>query len=245
MGYAEVTYCSQKSRVYSIPPRRVEAIKVLSVSFLQDTDLVTAGYNDAVAFHESGNDSVVTALIPQGTYTLVNFPNTIAQAMSSSGSQPYTVTYSDITRRLTIATTGSKDFKILEGNRGTTAYPLMGMSRFSETGYGKSFTLKNSMNLSGSSPLLLVSNIPVQGTRYLSDFNDSQDTSVLCAITPDTINDIVTWTNEVGHFLACDETVSELQFHLIDSQTMAEVSLNSPLTVVVAMSDDIADFSNR
>ncbi|KAJ3163183.1 hypothetical protein HDU86_002352 [Geranomyces michiganensis] len=245
MGYAEITYCSLKNRVYSIPSRRVEAVKVLSVSFLQDTDLVQAGFNDRIAFAEDGSTNILTATIPRGTYTIANFPDAVATSMSSAGTQPYTVKYNDITRRLTISTTGTKPFKILEGQRGTTAFGLLGMSKRSETGPGTSFTLKNTCNLSGSYPLLLVSNLNVSGTRWLSDFNDSTDSNVLCSITPDSINDVVTWQNTNGEFLYCDETISALEFHLIDSQTMAEVSLNSPLTVVIALTDDIPDYSTR
>ncbi|KAJ3143979.1 hypothetical protein HDU89_001144 [Geranomyces variabilis] len=226
MGYAEITYCSLKNRVYSIPSRRVEAVKILSVSFLQDTDLVQTGYNDQIAFAEDGSTNILTATIPRGTYSIANFPDTVATAMSSAGSQPYTVKYSDVTRRLTIATTGAKSFKILEGQRGTTAYQLLGMSRLSETGPGMTFTLKNTCNLSGSYPLLLVSNLNVSGTRWLSDFNDSTDSNVLCSITPDSISDIITWQNMNGEFLYCDETISALEFHLIDSQTMAEYTLS-------------------
>ncbi|KAJ3159848.1 hypothetical protein HDU88_008416 [Geranomyces variabilis] len=242
MGYSEITYCSLKNRVYSIPSRRVEAVKVLSCSFLQDTDLVQPSYNDQIAFAEDGSTNILTATIPRGTYTIANFPDAVATSMSSAGTQPYTVKYNDITRRLTIATTGTKSFKILEGQRGTTAFGLLGMSRLSETGPGMSFTLKNTCNLSGSYPLLLVSNLNVSGTRWLSDFNESTDSNVLCSITPDSINDVVTWQNTNGEFLYCDETISALEFHLIDSQTMAEVSLNSPLTVVIALTDDIPDY---
>lgn len=248
MGYSEITYCSLKNRVYNIPPRRVEALKILSVSFIQDVDLVGYGINDSIAFAEDGSTVILKAAIPQGSYSLVNFPGAVAAAMSSAGTQQYVVTYSDVTRRLTIATTGSKNFKILPGERGgtpySTAYQLIGMSRYEETGPGKSFVMKNSMNLSQSAPLLLTSNIAVKGSHYLSDFNDSADTNVLCSITPDSINDVVSWTND-GEFMACDEMISALEFHLLDSQTFQEVSLNSALTVRIAFSDDVADYSNR
>ncbi|KAJ3010085.1 hypothetical protein HKX48_007587 [Thoreauomyces humboldtii] len=237
--YSEITYSSLGNKVHNIPPRRIRAIKVLS-----DTDLVTSGYNDAIAFAEDGNTNILTATIPQGTYTVADFSGAIAAAMSTSGSQAYTCTYSNVTRRLTIATTGSKNFKILEGKGGTTAYPLMGMSKNAETGPGRTFTTKDSMNLSQLYPLHLVSNIPVQGARYLSDFNDGQDTNVLCSITPDSISDVVSWVND-GEFIGVDQSISSLEFHLIDSQTLKEVSLNSPLTVRIAISDDVADFSSR
>ncbi|KAJ3146042.1 hypothetical protein HDU89_006774 [Geranomyces variabilis] len=238
MGYAEITYCSLKNRVYSIPSRRVEAVKVLSVSFLQDSDLVQSGQNDVIAFAETGSTNILAATIPQGTYTIANFPDAVATSMSSAGTQPYLVRYNDVTRRLTISTTGTKSFKILEGQRGTTAYQLLGMSKQSETGPGTSFTLKNTCNLSGSYPLLLVSNLNVSGTRWLSDFNENTDSNILCSITPDSISDVVTWQNLNGEFLYCDETISALEFHLIDSQTMAEVSLKTMSTATPKIEDE-------
>lgn len=242
--YSEVSYSSLKNRTYAIPPRRIESCKVLTCSFLLDMDLLQTDVNDCIVFNEQGSADLLTAKIPQGTYTIVNFPDAVSRALSASGSQQYVCTYSDISRRLTISTSGTKDFKILQGSRGTTAYLLMGMSKHSESGYGKAFQMKNTANLSGSYPLLLTSNLNVSGTRWLSDFNESCDSNVLASITPDTLGDIVTWTNS-GEFLFCDETVSSLEFHLISSQTMQEVSLNSPLNVTIAFTDDVDDYSSR
>jgi len=243
--YQELTYCSAKGRRYQIPPRKVEFLKVISVSFCQDTDLVSTGFNDSIAFHENdGSTNVLTASIPQGSYTIANFGGVVAQAMSSAGTQPYQVSYSEITRRLTIATTGGKDFKILPKSRGTTASSLIGMDATHETGYGKSFQMANSVNLSNSYPLLLTSSINVSGTRYLSDFNDFSDSTILCTICPDSINDICTWANP-GEWLSCDETISTIEFHLIDSQTYKEVSLSSPLTVTIGFQDEVPSFSSR
>nr|DAC81684.1 TPA_asm: penton [Powellomyces chytrid fungus MELD virus 5] len=236
--YNEYTYCSLKNRSFSIPSKRIESMKILSVSFLQDWDLVSPA-NNTVNFVESGSSDVLSAKIRNGNYTVADFPDAMASAMNAVGSQSYSVSYDGVTRRLTVSTSGSKDFKVLPGSRGTTSYILTGMSRWSETGYGKSFTMKNNLNLSSSYPVLLVSNIPVRGARYLSDFNDAAQ-SVVSTIIPDSFGDIVTHSNE-GEFMAVGETISKIEFYLIDSFTGNEVSLNSPLTVRFGFTDDSDD----
>ncbi|DAC81696.1 hypothetical protein PhCBS80983_g06214 [Powellomyces hirtus] len=239
--YGEFLYSSLKQRVYNIQPRRVEAFKILSVSFLQDWDLVENGVNNKIAFAEQGSDTVRYATIPTGNYSIVNFGDAIASALTaaSGAGNTYEVTYSPVSRRLTVSTSGV-DFKILEGYRGTTAYVLTGMSSRYETGYGKSLTLKNPVNLSGSYPVLLTSNISVKGQVYLTDYNDAAQ-SIVASMTPDSFGDIVTWTNDGGEYLPVEETVTRVEFHLVNSLTGQEVSLNSPLSVRFAILDDKND----
>lgn len=236
--FNEFTYCSLKNKSFSIPPTRIESFKILSVSFLQEWDLISNG-NDTLSFVETGGP-VLNARIPHGTYSVASIGEAIAVAMEAVGSQGYDVQYDNVTRKLTISTDGTTDFKILPGNRGTTSYYLLGMDKVGETGYGRSFVLKNAVNLSGSYPVLLTSNIPVRGVRYLSDFNDSAQ-SVIATIIPDSFGDIVTWVNDGGEFVPVGETVSKIEFFLIDSLTGNEIALNTPLTVRFSFSDDVDD----
>ncbi|KAI9103787.1 hypothetical protein DFS34DRAFT_590203 [Phlyctochytrium arcticum] len=214
-------------------------MKILTVSFIQDYDLIQET-NNSIQFVEDGDVLPRTAIIPVGKYTIGNIGTAISSALSSAGTQNYFTNYDAVTHKLTISTNGTTDFKILEGNRGTTSYTLIGMSRWSETGYGKTFTLKNSVNLSGSYPILLTSNISVKGGRFLSDFNDSEQ-MVVCSVQPDSFGDVVTFSNDSGEWLPVDDTISQIEFHLIDSQTGNEIALNSPLTVRFLLSDDISD----
>ena len=236
---SEITYCSMKNRSFNIPPRKVEYMKILSCSFIQDYDLVNDA-NNQVAFVEDGDPTIRYATIPVGNYSVANFPSALADALTASGTQVYTATYSPVTRKLTLATSGTKDWKVLEGNRGTTAYLLTGMSRWRETGYYNSFTLKNPVDLSGSHPILLTSNINIKGVRYLSDFNEGEQL-VVSTIIPDSFGDVVTFANDNGEFLPVDDTVTKIEFHLIDSMTGNELSLNSPLTVRFIIADDVND----
>ncbi|KAI8903431.1 hypothetical protein DFJ77DRAFT_444268 [Powellomyces hirtus] len=230
--YGEFLYSSLKQRVYNIQPRRVEAFKILSVSFLQDWDLVERGINDRVAFAEQGNDTVLYATIPNGNYSIVNFGDAIASALTAASGvgNTYEVSYSPVSRRLTVSTNGSVPFKLLEGYRGTSSYVLTGMSSRYESGYGTSHTLKNPVNLSGSYPVLLTSNISVKGQVYLTDYTDAAQ-SIVASMTPDSFGDIVTWTNDGGEYLPVEETVTRVEFHLVNSLTGTEVSLNSPLSM--------------
>ncbi|KAI9103362.1 hypothetical protein DFS34DRAFT_671749 [Phlyctochytrium arcticum] len=229
----EFTYCSLKKRTFSIQPRHVEFMKILSVSFIQDYDLVQES-NNSIAFVEDGDSLPRTARIPTGNYTIGNIGTAIGTALSSAGTQNYFTSYDGVTRKLTISTNGATDFKILEGNRGTSSYILTGMSRWNETGYGKSFTLKNPVNLSGSYPILLTSNISVKGVRFLSDFNESEQ-MVVCTVQPDSFGDVVTVDNSSSEFFPVDDSISKIEFHLIDSMTGNEISLNSPLTTILAI----------
>ncbi|KAI8904911.1 hypothetical protein DFJ77DRAFT_443826 [Powellomyces hirtus] len=217
--YGEYLYSSLRQRTYNIQPRRVEAFKILSVSFLQDWDLVEKGVNDKIAFAEQGSDTVLYATIPNGNYSIVNFGDAIATALTaaSGAGNTYKVSYSPVSRRLTVSTSGV-NFKILEAYRGTSSYVLTGMSSRYETGYGKSLTLKNPVNLSGSYPVLLTSNISVKGQTYLTDYTDAAQ-SVVASMTPDSFGDIVTWTNDGGEYLPVEETVTRVEFHLINSLT--------------------------
>ncbi|KNC97205.1 uncharacterized protein SPPG_07591 [Spizellomyces punctatus DAOM BR117] len=217
----------------------MEMMKVLSVSFLQDWDLVSSA-NNTIAFAEEGDSTIYSGTIAPGNYSIANFPNAVADAMSTAGTQGYTVTYDGVSRKISITATGPKKFKILPASRGTTAYILTGMSRWTETGYYQTVTLKNPVNLSGSYLVLLTSNIQVKGSRYLSDFDDSVQ-SVVATVVPDSFGDVITWTNDAGEWLPVDDTISKIEFYLIDLMTGLEVALNSPLTVRFAFSDDVAD----
>ncbi|KAJ3008908.1 hypothetical protein HKX48_008274 [Thoreauomyces humboldtii] len=232
MGYTEFTYLSSTGKSFNITTRRIEALKVLSVSFLQDWDLVSSA-NNAIAFGEQASDGsvqVLTASIPVGNYTAGTFPAAIGSAMTAAGTQTYTAAYDQVSRQLTIATNGSKSFKILTPDRGTSAYLLIGQNLTQSTAWGFSIELSGRMNLSGSQPVLLTSNITSDCSRYPSNFNDGSQ-AVLCAIIPDSFGDVISWENDSGEYLEIDATYSSIQFALTVSLTGFDIPLSSPLTV--------------
>ncbi|KAI9104492.1 hypothetical protein DFS34DRAFT_603369 [Phlyctochytrium arcticum] len=236
--YQELIYCSSKRKSYPVSTRRVEQIKLLSVSFLQDWDLISSSNNTILFAEATAPDTVKAAKIPSGNYNVGNFPSAIATCLTQAGSQAYTCTYDPISRRLTISATS--DFKLLQGNHGTSAYMLLGMSRLYETGYGKTHTLKNVVNLSGSNPVFLCSNIRVEGSRFLTDFTDETQ-SILAVITPDAFGDVISWQNPSSDFLTVNDQLTNISFFLIDSVTSQELLLNGPLTVTFGLQDDLPD----
>ncbi|KAI9090427.1 hypothetical protein DFS34DRAFT_369193 [Phlyctochytrium arcticum] len=95
----------------------------------------------------------------------------------------------------------------------------------------KNHTLKNVVNLSGSHPVFLCSNLLVNGTKLLTDFsNESQ--SILAAITPDSFGDVISWTNPSSDFLLVGDNITNISFFLVDSLTSQEILLNGPLTFI-------------
>ncbi|KAI9088827.1 hypothetical protein DFS34DRAFT_674834 [Phlyctochytrium arcticum] len=129
------------------PPQTVYAFRVISVNFLQNWDS-TNSTNNKLLFAENGDSSARIATIPPGNYHSSNITSAIATAMTSVGTQPYTCTYDDITRRLTISTSGSKNFKVLGAQKGTTSYLQLGISRGQETGMNTQHVMENPLNLS-------------------------------------------------------------------------------------------------
>ncbi|KAJ3176358.1 hypothetical protein HDU85_007250 [Gaertneriomyces sp. JEL0708] len=230
-------YCSLKARSFSVPPKRCEAFKVLSVSFTQDWDLINEE-NNTLLFKENGNDTPLAARIDAGNYTVADFPQELARAMTAAGTQSYTVSYSNTTRKLTV--TAASEFSVLPSTDGSTAYALVGSSQYNATDPATSITMQNPVNLSASYPLILTSNIPVKGIHFLNDFNEGADTALL-AVVPDAFGDVVTWTNPDPSWFEVDDTISRVEFHLIDSMTGREVMLRSPLTVTYAFTDDSDD----
>ncbi|KAI9097104.1 hypothetical protein DFS34DRAFT_594305 [Phlyctochytrium arcticum] len=114
------------------------------------------------------------------------------------------------------------------------------MSRWNPTEMDVSHSMKNPMNLSGSYPVILTSNITTKGTQYLTDYDSAQN--IVCSIVPDAFGDIINWTNDGGEYLPVGDTISRVEFHLINSLTGTKVSLHSPLTVRFAIMDDVNDF---
>ncbi|KAI9105877.1 hypothetical protein DFS34DRAFT_33744 [Phlyctochytrium arcticum] len=233
----EWTFCSLKGRSFPIGRRNVSYIKILSVSFIQDYDLINST-NNTIVFKESGNDDPIVATVPPGNYTIANFGQSIASSMTIAGSQSYSATYNQITRRITL-TSVDKDFSILPGKEGTKMYSVSGMSNRTATPLGKSATFKNTVNLSGSYPILLTSNINVPSVRFLSDYNDI-GSSVVATLVPDSFGDVINFTND-SEWLTVDQTISKIEFHLVDSMTNEELALESPLTVRFLLADDIQD----
>ncbi|KAJ3176657.1 hypothetical protein HDU85_006862 [Gaertneriomyces sp. JEL0708] len=199
--------------------------------------------NNTILFAEMGDATPRKATIATGHYNAFNIGQAVAAAMSNAGTQAYTCTYDEKTRRLRIETTGSKEFKLIEGKRGSTAYLQLGMSKDAESGYAlPGFTLPAPLNLSASQPILLTSRTlqASNGITYVAGINS--DMNVLACITPDSFNDVVSWTNPSDNMFQTGEiSMSSIDIQLFDSQTMREIRTTAPIVVVLGVYDDPAD----
>ncbi|KAJ3286253.1 hypothetical protein HK104_009131 [Borealophlyctis nickersoniae] len=214
MVLREYYFSTQNAATFVIQPQvYCAAWKILEVSFTQDWDLVHER-NNQIRFVEEGSSDIKTAVIPTGTYTIADFPQAIADAMTAAGSGTYTVAYSHITKRLTVSSPGTQ-YKILGSSRGTSASLL---------------------RVTSSSSMLAVP------TERLHKYNSGAETgiNVLACIMPDRFGDVVTYQSN-SDFVRCGKMLSKVNFILVDSSTMQEVPSNAPVTVKVAILDDEGD----
>src|SRR6185312_4238579 len=164
-------------------PLQCYAWRVVSISLLQNWDATSDG-NNQIAFVESPSNSVLTATLPSGTYDSTSILDAIGTAMTSKGSQSYTATYDQVTRRLSITTSGGKDFKILGGARGSSSFLQLGIDKAAETGYGKTFILPNPLNLSASQPILVTSRTLLTGGAIMYPSGINSDVNVIASLIP-------------------------------------------------------------
>ncbi|KAI8995749.1 hypothetical protein BC832DRAFT_596011 [Gaertneriomyces semiglobifer] len=189
-----------------------------------------------------GDSTPRKASIVTGHYNAFNIGAAVASALTNGGTQTYTCTYDERSRRLTISATGGKDFKLIEGARGSTAFLQLEMSKGSESGYGQWFTLPSPLNLSASQPILLTSRTlqMSNGITYVSGINS--DMNVAACITPDSFNDVVSWTNPSDKMFNTGEiSMSLIDIQLFNSQTMRQIRTTAPIVVVLGEYDEPAD----
>jgi hypothetical protein len=80
-----------------------------------------------IDFDEGGGE--IAAELPIGAYTLTEFANVLATAMSDAGGQDYAVTVDRDTRKFTISAAAAFELLVFSGSHiGTTAFGLAGFS---------------------------------------------------------------------------------------------------------------------
>ncbi|KAJ3175209.1 hypothetical protein HDU85_001981 [Gaertneriomyces sp. JEL0708] len=237
------TLASENSSFNIAPAVQCYAIKLISVSLLQTWDAVDAR-NNAIAFSLNGESAVRTAKITPGNYNAINITDALASAMTAvSGGVAFTVTYDDITRRLTISAPTA--FKVLPGNRGTTAFNILGISKTADSGFATSHTFTNQVNLSASAPVLLTSR-SVQLNRGIVYPNGSEgsEQNILACIPLDNHGDVIVYNNPSDKFFQVQMTLSSIDLQLVDSLSMQKIKTSTPMVVTFGVYDDPADLLN-
>ena len=83
---------------------------------------VKTGVNDTILFNEGAGN--LTATLTQGNYSISDLVTEIKTALDTAGLDTYTVTYSSISMKITISSTGS--FSLLFNTGSSEIYKLIG-----------------------------------------------------------------------------------------------------------------------
>lgn len=128
---------------------RVQKVSVLSVQ-IPFTYYVINSNRNTIYINVAGGD--VHASIPNGNYTSSTFASAIKTALDTLAGNPYTVTYSQVTMKLTISSAAA--FSVLVAGAGNMA---ANMGFTAATGAGTSQVSDSVIDLSGSDYLVVKS----------------------------------------------------------------------------------------
>jgi hypothetical protein len=118
----------------------------------------------------------------------------------------------------------------------------MGIDKSQETGYATSVTLANPLNLSASQPILITSRTLQTNKAIIYPAGINSDMNVLCAISPDNFNDVITWTNPSENmFRMEDSSLNNIDFQIVDSASLQVIKPNAPVVIVIGIYDDPLD----
>lgn len=210
-------------------PLYVYAYRVKSVSIPFSFYMVNAN-NNTIAFRESADGVNRTATLPVGNYDAATILSALGTALTNAGTQAYTVTYDDVSGRLTISAPGN--FRILSGNNGSTAWNVLGVDQYNDTASGvSSVKLPHYVDFSFNSSILLCSNaLSSEDVIYSSD--DSK--AVVCNIPADApAGSVIHYDNSNGGYLLFEESVQQVDFLLLDSATGKPMDLNGGAFTVI------------
>ncbi|KAI9099356.1 hypothetical protein DFS34DRAFT_67331 [Phlyctochytrium arcticum] len=168
----------------------------------------------------------------------------LAQLLTSNATQPYSATYDQVTRRISLSTTGPKDFKVLGKQGGGTAYYQLG--NIDNTVSAKNATFANPVNLSASQPVLLTSRTFSLNGSILYPAGIESNQNILACIQPDDFSDIVTWTNPSNKFVILPNAItpSSIDYSIVDSTSFHTIKMTQPSVLTIGILDDYNDIMN-
>lgn len=202
-------------------PVYVYAYRVKSVSIPFSFYMVNST-NNTIAFRESADGTNRIATLPVGNYDASTILSALGTALSATGTQTYTVTYDEVSGRLTISAPGN--FKILSASNGSTAWNVLGIDQYNDTATGISTVkLPHYVDFSFNSSILLCSNaLSSEDVIYSSD----ESKAVVSNIPADApAGAVIHWENH-GGFLLFEESIQQVDFLLLDSATGQPIDLN-------------------
>lgn len=224
---------------FALPqPLYVSRFKVISFSVpLVEFSIDETCNNVILADVNGGNQKVVS--IPPGSYSSGNIVTTLQAAINAVAGQTYAVTYNEPQRSLTISAPGG--FMLLSGAHGSTACSILGLDKNSDLGPGTTLALPNSIDLAATKCMLLTSS--ALRSKY-SLFVTQPGLAPLCVVSSDSSNDFASVGSSTGDWLWCQSTIIDLDFKVVDAQTLLPVRGLANLGFVVTvgiLDDDVLD----
>ncbi|KAJ3028974.1 hypothetical protein HDV00_009895 [Rhizophlyctis rosea] len=195
----------------------------------------TDSSNNTIVFERSG--SVKSAQVPAGNYNAATYPPALQKAMNdASAVKDYTVTWDEVTRRLTISAGSS--FTIRNFSGGTTMWKQLGMSKYGQPISGSSVTM-GIADFTSYAPLLLVSTrLNSKDMAYAADEN----INVLASIDANSaVGSVARWINHNGSYLNVGSNLPSLDLRLLNGSTLLPVDLSQPYSLTLSILTDIDD----
>lgn len=138
--------------VYTTSGFPTQAVKMITLESIEFpfSFYIFNSTNNVITFNEGGSD--LTATITPGNYTETQLAAEIKTQMEAAGALTYTVTYSDITLKLTIAATGA--FSLNWANSTSLAYKLLGWNN-ANTSSSATQVAPNALNIAGTNSIYI------------------------------------------------------------------------------------------
>jgi len=141
----------------------VQTIELVSAE-IPNTQYVFTSANNYIDFNEGAG--ALSAQITPGTYSIDDLVSHLKTILDAAGSDTYTVSFDEITKKLTIASTGSFSLLWSSGSHSaTSAYKELGWNQ-TDVSSGSSHTAPNSLKISGDDYWFIsVRNMPLNGVQ--------------------------------------------------------------------------------
>ena len=177
--------------------------------------------NNKIYFREQSSDATLrTASLTNGYYNSSNILTEIKSKLDSTGTQSYTVVYSELTNKITI--TASANFKFESGN----SHCLYELGLESNTSYSTSQLAVNQLDLSGLKAISIVSNI--DGIKIV---NNQFKVLTSIFLEEDSLA-ISTYEDNSADYISINQNINELTFRLVDERNR-EITVDKDFVLTI------------
>ncbi|KAI9103463.1 hypothetical protein DFS34DRAFT_672187 [Phlyctochytrium arcticum] len=229
---------------FQISPLAIHAFRIEAFSFIQSWDSISHELSNNKLVIQEENDAPITITLPNGVYDVSTICTALSQILTSNATQPYIAEYDQVTRRISLNTSGPKDFKVLGKAGGSTSYYQLGNMDNSVS--GKNVTFDNPVNLSASQPVLLTSRTFSSNGSILYPAGIESNQNILACIQPDEYGDTVTWVNPSDKFVILPSAItpSSIDYSIVDSTSFHTIKMTQTSILTIGVLDDYNDILN-